>query len=1254
MKTIFRFLLLLFLIFTNTISLFAKWVQTNGPYGGSIKCFAVSGTNLFAGASVGYGGVYLSTNNGTSWTPVNSGLTNMTVNTLAVIGTNLFAGTGGGVFLSTNNGASWTQVNSGLTNTIVLSLAINPNGTGGTNLFAGTSYGGVFLSTNNGTSWTAVNSGLTNTVVKSLVVNGTNLFAGTSYGGVFLSTNNGTSWTPVNSGLTNMIVNAFTTSGTNLYTGTDAGVFLSTNNGTSWTSVNLGLSSNSINALAISPNETGGTNLFAGTSYGGVFLSTNNGINWTQVNSGPKNMTVTSLAVNPNGTGGANLFAGTLGGAFLSTNNGVSWTQVNSGLINTVIKTLAVNPNGTGGVNLFAGTVGPNNWEGTSYGGGVFLSTDNGTDWTPVNSGLSNVGVNALAVSPDGTGGTNLFAGTFVGVFISTNNGTSWTASGLTNTVITSLAISPNGTGGTNLFAGVLGGVFLSTDNGINWTPVSSGLTNTVVIALAVNPNGTGGTNLFVGTPGGDGIYLSTNNGTSWTAVNSGLTNTIVNAFAFNGTNIFAGTGGGGVFLSTNNGSNWTQVNSGLLPNTVVRSFNVSPASDGKGGTNIFAGTDGGIFLSTNNGTSWTAVNSGLLPNMTVNSIAVGGVNLFAGTSYGGTWKRTLMEMGNSLLSLTPSNIDQGTNRLGQQKRDAFTLSNIGTNTLNITSISSTNPIWRVSQTTMAINSDQSIIDTSIFTPSSFGIASGKIIITSDSPTSPDTITVKGNSPAPIITSQKSFITFGNVAKNLTRTDTVKIVNSTINTLIVDSIYSKTSAFVMNHVSGAVETDTLKILASFTPTAFANYVDTMYLHNNSLIPLLKIPLSGICPSPLLTVSKASITFSNRAKGDSALLTLYLKNMSVNTMTIISGTTATSTFAASVDSTIVAGLDSTALFVKFKPISYGTFRDTVTVVSDGGSVKISISGASPTPILTSLKSHVAFGNVGINKTQTDTLRIINGSVNTLIMDSIYTKTSAFIVDHTSGTVGTDTLKIVVSFTPKTIANYIDTLYLHNNSAAPLLKVQISGNSPAPAIVLSSPSISFGIVKKETTVFREISITNSSINLLSIDSLFTKTQYFTVGAISIPTLININDTLKITIIFKPDTVNEYQDTLYIINNSFLPIAKVPLNGGGTLTSVQTSLAGIPIQYDLSQNYPNPFNPSTTIRYALPKRSQLKIRIINLLGQVVAELMNTEQAAGYQSIIWNAKVTSGIYFYRIEATDLSNPNNRFVDTKKMILLK
>ena len=94
-------------------------------------------------------------------------------------------------------------------------------------------------------------------------------------------------------------------------------------------------------------------------------------------------------------------------------------------------------------------------------------------------------------------------------------------------------------------------------------------------------------------------------------------------------------------------------------------------------------------------------------------------------------------------------------------------------------------------------------------------------------------------------------------------------------------------------------------------------------------------------------------------------------------------------------------------------------------------------------------------------------------------------------------------------------------------------------------------------------------------------------------------------------------------------------------------------IPREFFLSQNYPNPFNPTTTISYGLPKDSNVKLEIFNLLGQRVMTLLDERQTAGYKSIIWDGRdnngqsVSSGIYFYRV------NTGDRQI-TKKMTLLK
>ncbi len=94
--------------------------------------------------------------------------------------------------------------------------------------------------------------------------------------------------------------------------------------------------------------------------------------------------------------------------------------------------------------------------------------------------------------------------------------------------------------------------------------------------------------------------------------------------------------------------------------------------------------------------------------------------------------------------------------------------------------------------------------------------------------------------------------------------------------------------------------------------------------------------------------------------------------------------------------------------------------------------------------------------------------------------------------------------------------------------------------------------------------------------------------------------------------------------------------------------------PLTYGLFQNYPDPFNPSTTIRYALQNRSSVKLVITNTSGQQVAVLESGEREAGYHEVEWRANASSGIYFYRIEATAVDDPNKHFADTKKMLLLR
>ena len=587
------------ILLISYLNLSAQWIEkNNGLYGGDVRSFAVSGTNLFAGTNSG--GVFLSTDDGISWSPVNTGLTGSNyssfISCLDVIGNTIFAGTGAGVFLTTNNGDSWSQVNSGLTEIDIISLAVS-----GSNIFAGTYSQGVFISTNNGASWTAVNSGLnTSFSITALAVSGTRIFAGTYSHGVFVSSNNGTSWNAVNSGLADTNIRSLAVTGGNIFAGTNGGgVFSSSDNGASWTAVNTGLTSNHVYTLAVS-----GSNIFAGTFEGKVFASSNNGANWNAVNAGLTDTHVFSLGVM-----GTSIFAGTEAvGIFRTDNNGTNWSISNKGLTVASISDLAVS-----GSTIFA----------SSATGGILLSSDNGNNWASANTGLTNHNVKALAIN-----GSNVYAGTYGGgIFLSSNNGVGWSPvnSGLTDTNILCLAAS-----GSSIFAGTYGGgVFRSNNDGSSWTVVSTGLTNTYIYSLAISGN-----SIFAGTSGG-GLFRSNDNGSTWASVNSGLTNVYINDLAVSRNTIFAGTYDG-VFLSTNNGDTWTAVNTGLSPLGVE----LMSASD----RNIFAGTVG-LFHSNNNGMSWASINAGLPKITSIKTLVVSADNIFIGTAAAGVWSRPLSEI---------------------------------------------------------------------------------------------------------------------------------------------------------------------------------------------------------------------------------------------------------------------------------------------------------------------------------------------------------------------------------------------------------------------------------------------------------------------------------------------------------------------------------------------------------------------------------------------------------------------------------
>jgi hypothetical protein len=119
----------------------------------------------------------------------------------------------------------------------------------------------------------------------------------------------------------------------------------------------------------------------------------------------------------------------------------------------------------------------------------------------------------------------------------------------------------------------------------------------------------------------------------------------------------------------------------------------------------------------------------------------------------------------------------------------------------------------------------------------------------------------------------------------------------------------------------------------------------------------------------------------------------------------------------------------------------------------------------------------------------------------------------------------------------------------------------------------------------------------------------------------------------------------DTGWVVGSGGMILKTVT---GGEIPTDVVENENLPVSVQLYQNYPNPFNPSTVISYQLKVKSDVVLKVSNLLGREVATLVNGTKLQGEHHVEWDATgLPSGIYFYRLKV-------GSFVEVRKMLLSK
>ncbi len=135
-------------------------------------------------------------------------------------------------------------------------------------------------------------------------------------------------------------------------------------------------------------------------------------------------------------------------------------------------------------------------------------------------------------------------------------------------------------------------------------------------------------------------------------------------------------------------------------------------------------------------------------------------------------------------------------------------------------------------------------------------------------------------------------------------------------------------------------------------------------------------------------------------------------------------------------------------------------------------------------------------------------------------------------------------------------------------------------------------------------------------------------------------------------------QYPDTTYGDDNVLGKIYVYSMKN--FFVDVEKEGQTLPKEFELYQNYPNPFNPSTTIKFALPYTSNIQLTIYDIMGKEIRRFDLINQSSGYSEIVWDGKnnngvsVSSGIYFYKMEAVSVEGEIKEYTGVSKMLLLK
>ena len=333
------------------------------------------------------------------------------------------------------------------------------------------------------------------------------------------------------------------------------------------------------------------------------------------------------------------------------------------------------------------------------------------------------------------------------------------------------------------------------------------------------------------------------------------------------------------------------------------------------------------------------------------------------------------------------------------------------------------------------------------FQPSRFGIVTDILDIRSETGTQGiiEQIPLNGMSTPPTMQTSAAELDFGNVPRGLVGTQAIRIRNTSPNSLIVDSMYTRNGLFRVSPTRIAI-VDTGLLLVTFTPNVEGSFTDILYIQNNSTTPLVQTLLFASSHGMPIT-DEERVNFGPEPIQDTAVAAVWIHDTLASSITIVGAVGTNNVFAPEAQFPIdLLGHDSSKVNLRFNPQEFGQYIDTLLFESDSLDVAVLASGISPPPVLATGNQLMNFGSIRSDSTAINSIQVHDSSINTVRIDSVFTSSKVFSINPLKMPMflgKSDSLKIDIRFSPSSPGSYSDTLTILNNSPNGVNKIALVG-------------------------------------------------------------------------------------------------------------------------------------------------------------------------------------------------------------------